>query len=57
MRGLLVSQHAIRKYAKALEVVPITLAENAGRDLTKVLSKLYAKHEKLEGKAWGVDID
>lgn len=55
MRGL--SQHAIRKYAKALEVVPVTLAENAGQDVTEVLSKLYAKHEKSEGRTWGVDVD
>lgn len=51
------SQHAIRKYAKALEVVPITLAENAGLDVTEVLSRLYAKHAQSEGKTWGVDIE
>jgi T-complex protein 1 subunit theta len=55
LKGL--SQHAARKYALALEVVPITLAENAGLDVTEVLSRLYAKHEKHEGKTWGVDIE
>ncbi|KAF8320398.1 T-complex protein 1 [Clavulina sp. PMI_390] len=55
-RGL--SQHAIRKFAKALEIVPITLAENAGLDVTEVLSRLYAKHEQKEGGlSWGVDIE
>lgn len=55
LKGL--SQHAVRKYARALEVVPITLAENAGLDVTDVLSRLYARHEKPDGKAWGVDIE
>ena len=51
------SQHAVRKYAETLEVVSITLAKNAGQDVIEVLSKLYAKHEKSEGKTWGFDID
>lgn len=55
LKGL--SQHAAKKYAKALEVIPITLAENAGLDVTDVLSRLYAKHEKVDGNTWGVDIE
>lgn len=38
------SQHAIKKYAEAFEVVPRTLAESAGLDATAVLASLYAAH-------------
>ena len=40
------SQHAIKKYAEALEVIPRTLAESAGLDATAVLATLYAAHHK-----------
>ncbi|KAL8757134.1 MAG: hypothetical protein Q9199_002447 [Rusavskia elegans] len=40
------SQHAIRKYAEAFEVIPKTLAESAGLDATEVLARLYARHHK-----------
>ncbi|KAL9047077.1 MAG: hypothetical protein Q9214_000258 [Letrouitia sp. 1 TL-2023] len=40
------SQHAIRKYAEAFEVIPRTLAESAGLDATEVLARLYASHHK-----------
>jgi T-complex protein 1 subunit theta len=50
------AQHGIRKFAEALEVVPRTLAENAGLDASDVVSALYKAHG--EGKAdQGVDID
>lgn len=50
------SQYAIMKFAEALEVVPATLAENAGMDSTEVVSKMYAAHEA--GKStYGVDIE
>jgi T-complex protein 1 subunit theta len=39
------NQYAIKKYAEALEVIPRTLAENAGQDSTEVISKLYAAHQ------------
>jgi len=39
-------QYAIKKFAEAFEVVPRTLAENAGLDATVVLSNLYAQHEQ-----------
>ncbi|KAI8804688.1 chaperonin Cpn60/TCP-1 family [Cladochytrium replicatum] len=50
------NQYSIKKFAEALEVVPRTLADNAGMDSTEVLSKLYAahQHEKL---AAGVNIE
>ncbi len=57
LKGL--SQHAVKKFASALEVVPTTLAENAGLDSTETLSRLYSKHEneKDSAKNWGVDIE
>ncbi|QRV98369.1 TCP-1/cpn60 chaperonin family (T-complex protein 1) [Ceratobasidium sp. AG-Ba] len=55
LRGL--SQHGVRRYAQALEIIPSTLAENAGLDMTEVVSKLYEKHAEADGSAWGVDIE
>ncbi|KAJ3372328.1 T-complex protein 1 subunit theta [Allomyces arbusculus] len=39
------NQYAINKFAEALEVVPRTLAENAGLDATEIVSKMYAAHQ------------
>ena len=39
-----VEQHAIKKYAEALEVIPRTLAENAGLPAADTVSALYAAH-------------
>jgi len=50
------NQYAIKKFAEAFEVIPITLAENAGMDSTEVLSNLYSAHQKGEVSA-GVDIE
>ncbi|KAG8962666.1 T-complex protein 1 subunit theta [Tulasnella sp. 419] len=55
LKGL--NQHAVKKFATALEIVPSTLADNAGLDATEVVSRLYAKHEKESGSTWGVDIE
>jgi T-complex protein 1 subunit theta len=57
MKGL--AQHAVRRYAQALEVIPRTLAENAlgGAEGNEVLSRLWAKHETPGGDSWGVDIE
>lgn len=49
-------QYAIAKFAAALEVVPRTLAENAGQNATDVLSALYAAHAAGNSRA-GVDIE
>lgn len=53
------NQHAIKKYAEALEVIPRTLCENAGLDATEVLSRLYAAHfqEGDAGAVIGVDVE
>jgi len=48
-------QLAIEAFADALEVVPRTLAENAGLDAIDVLIKLRSAHGKRGGKAAGVD--
>jgi chaperonin GroEL (HSP60 family) len=57
LKGL--SQHAVKRYGAALEVVPRTLAENAlgGREGNEVLSRLWAKHEEKDGEGWGVDVE
>ncbi|KAF8630756.1 hypothetical protein AX17_005351 [Amanita inopinata Kibby_2008] len=57
LKGL--AQHAVKRYASALEVVPRTLADNAlgGAEGNEVLSRLWTKHENEGGEAWGVDIE
>ncbi|KAI8978271.1 T-complex protein 1 [Trametes punicea] len=57
LKGL--SQHAVRRWAQALEVIPRTLAENAlgGGEGNEVVSRLWAKHEGPGGEAWGVDVE
>eukprot|EP00897_Mesotaenium_endlicherianum_P003475 jgi/Mesen1/3155/ME000184S02226 len=49
-------QYAIDKYADSLEVVPRTLAENAGIDTTEIISALYAAHAGGNQRA-GIDVD
>ncbi|MFX1486004.1 MAG: thermosome subunit beta [Promethearchaeota archaeon] len=50
-------QLAIEAFADALEVIPSTLAENAGHDPIDFLVELRAKHEEKEGGLWyGVDV-
>jgi len=48
----------INAFAKALEVIPRQLCDNAGFDSTEVLNKLRQKHALAEGgQHFGVDID
>jgi len=49
----------INLYAKALEIIPRTLSENAGFDAIEILNKLRQKHAigGLEGRWFGVDIN
>eukprot|EP00850_Spirogloea_muscicola_P004739 SM000020S06089 [mRNA] locus=s20:955321:958889:- [translate_table: standard] len=49
-------QFAINKFGESLEVVPRTLAENAGLNSTEMLSSLYAAHASGDRKA-GLDVD
>ncbi|KAK9899462.1 T-complex protein 1 [Cystobasidium minutum MCA 4210] len=51
------SQHGIKRFAEALEVVPRTLAENAGLDATEVMSALYAQHHANDEGTAGVDVE
>ncbi|PHY09865.1 MAG: thermosome subunit [Nitrosarchaeum sp.] len=47
-------QLAIKKYAEALEVIPLTIAENAGMDPIDTMATLRAKHN--QGRKWtGID--
>ncbi|MEM1586619.1 MAG: thermosome subunit beta [Candidatus Bathyarchaeia archaeon] len=49
-------QLAIEAFAEALEVIPKTLAENAGLEPIDIMVELKAAHEKPDGLAYGVDI-
>lgn len=49
-------QYAIRKFGEAFEIIPRTLAENAGHTADDVISALYAEHEKGNTNV-GVDIE
>ncbi|CAA7407684.1 unnamed protein product [Spirodela intermedia] len=51
------SQLFINSYAKALEIIPRQLCDNAGFDATDVLNKLRQKHASGEGAYYGVDIN
>src|SRR5574341_149088 len=47
-------QLAIKKYAEALEIIPLTIAENAGMDPIETMITLRAKQS--QGKKWtGID--
>lgn len=52
-------QLVIAAYAKALEIIPRQLADNAGFDSTDILNRLRQKHAAADGsgKWYGVDID
>ncbi|MCW4020052.1 MAG: thermosome subunit, partial [Candidatus Bathyarchaeota archaeon] len=48
-------QLAVQAFSEALEIVPVTLGENAGLDPIDITSDLRARHEK--GEKWaGVDV-
>jgi thermosome len=48
-------QLAVKIFAESLEIIAVTLAENAGLDPVDILSELRAKHEK--GETWaGIDV-
>ncbi|MEM2135568.1 MAG: thermosome subunit beta [Candidatus Jordarchaeaceae archaeon] len=49
-------QLAVKQFAEALEVVPRTLAENAGLDQLDILVELRAKHVKPTDYVYGVDV-
>jgi len=49
-------QLAIEAFADSMEVVPKTLAENAGLDPIDILVSLRSAHEKSDGHLMGVDV-
>ena len=49
-------QYAIRAFAKALEIIPRTLADTAGLDATQVVADLNAAHANGETMA-GVNLE
>ncbi|MCQ2070100.1 MAG: TCP-1/cpn60 chaperonin family protein [archaeon] len=50
-------QLAIEKFAKAMEIIPWTLAENAGLDPIDVIIKLKHAHENESGIYMGINLD
>jgi T-complex protein 1 subunit eta len=47
----------VKAFAKALEVIPRTLADNSGLDSTNILNKLRQKHSTEKENIWfGVDV-
>lgn len=51
-------QLAINAFAKAMEIIPWSLAENAGIDSIDAIIKLKNAHEKKkDGKNYGLDLD
>jgi len=49
-------QLAVNAFAESLEVIPWTLAENAGLEPIDIISELRAAHEKPKGATLGVDV-
>jgi thermosome len=49
-------QLAIEAFAEALEIIPWTLAENAGMDMIDVLIELKNAHTKKSGRTFGVSV-
>ena len=47
---------AVNAFADAIEIIPRTLAENAGLDPIDILVQLRSSHEKKDGKNIGVDV-
>jgi thermosome len=49
-------QLAVEAFAEAVEVIPLTLAENAGLDPIDVMVALRAEHEKSANKYFGIEV-
>lgn len=49
-------QLAIKAFAESMEIVPRSLAENAGLDPVDMMVKLRAKHGKADGANFGLDV-
>ena len=49
-------QLAVEAFAEAVEVIPLTLAENAGLDPIDIMVALRAQHEKADSKYFGIEV-
>jgi thermosome len=49
-------QYAIEAFARALEAIPKTLAENAGLDPIDIITELRHRHEQSDGWKYGLDV-
>ncbi len=49
-------QLAVEAFAESMEIIPNTLAENAGLEKIDVMVELRAAHEKPKGQSMGVDV-
>jgi len=49
-------QLAVEAFAKSLEIIPKTLAENAGLEQIDIMVDLRSAHEKPKGHSMGVDV-
>ncbi len=49
-------QMAVEAFASALDIIPRTLAENAGLDPIDMLVALRSRHEKKDGKNFGLNV-
>ncbi|PIX25474.1 MAG: thermosome subunit [Deltaproteobacteria bacterium CG_4_8_14_3_um_filter_45_9] len=49
-------QLAVEAFAESLEIIPNTLAENAGLEKIDIMVELRAAHEKPKGHLMGVDV-
>jgi len=49
-------QLAIEAFADAFEIVPKTLAENAGLEAIDIIAELRAAHEKTDGQSMGINV-
>ena len=49
-------QYAIAKFAESFEMIPRTLAENAGLNAMEIISSLYAEHASGNTKV-GIDLE
>jgi thermosome len=49
-------QLAVEAFAEAVEIIPKTLAENAGLEAIDIIVELRSAHEKAKGKYMGVNV-
>ncbi len=49
-------QLAVEAFADSIEIIPKTLAENAGLEAIDIIVELRAAHEKTDGKYMGVNV-